>query len=97
MKSKKPWKSISTDIKIDVKQEINKLVAVSYNFSQKSFLKIEMQYKAGLYFSFNLGWYSIQFDPLSVTKDICGRSLSGWLLSFELKVYLEKFIPLPDM
>ena len=96
MKSKKPWKSISTDIKIDVKQEINKLVAVSYNFSQKSILKIEMQYKAGLYFSLNLGWYSIQFDSLSVTKDICRRSLSGWLLSFELKVYLEKSIPSPN-
>ena len=68
---------ISTDIKTDVKQEINKLVAVSYNFSQKSLLKIEIQYKAGLYFSFNLGWHSIQFDPLSVTKDICRQPLSG--------------------
>ena len=72
MKSKKSWKLISTVIKIDVKQEINKLVAVSYNCSQKSLFKIEIQYKAGLYFSFNLGWYFIQFDPLSVTKDICG-------------------------
>ena len=43
MKSKKSWKLISTDIKIDVKQEINKLVTVSYNFSQKALLKIEMQ------------------------------------------------------
>ena len=35
MKSKKSWKLISTDIKTDVKQdEMNKLVAVSYNFSQ---------------------------------------------------------------
>ena len=55
MKSKKSWKLIPTDIKNDVKQEINKLVAVSYNFSQKSLLKIEMHYKVGLYFSFNLG------------------------------------------
>ena len=31
--SKKLWKIISTDIKTDVKQEINKLLAVSYNFS----------------------------------------------------------------
>ena len=30
---------ISTDIKTDVKQEIKKLVAMSYNFSQKSLLK----------------------------------------------------------
>ena len=45
---------ISTDIKTDVKQEIKELVAVSYNFSQKYLLKIEMQYNVGLYFSFNL-------------------------------------------
>ena len=77
MKSKNSCKLISADIKTEVKQEINKLVAVSYNFSQKSLLKIEIHYKAGLYFSFNLGWLSIQFDPLSVTKDICRRSLSG--------------------
>ena len=31
MKSKKSEKLISTDIKTDVKQEINKLVVVSYN------------------------------------------------------------------
>ena len=31
--SKKLWKMISTDIKTDVKQDTNKLVAVSYNFS----------------------------------------------------------------
>ena len=45
------------------------------------------------YFLFNHGWHSVQFDLLSVTKDICQRSLSGWLLSPEFKVYLEKFIP----
>ena len=39
---------ISTDIKTDVKQEINKLVAVSYNSSQMYLLKIEIQCKAGL-------------------------------------------------
>ena len=88
---------ISTDIKTDVKQEIKELVAVSYNFSQKYLLKIEIQYKAGLYFSFNLGWHSTQFDPLSVTKDICRRSFSGWQLSLEFKVYLEKFISSPEM
>ena len=88
---------MSTNIKTDEKQEINKLVPVSYNFSQKYILKIEIQYKVGLYFSFNLDWYSIQFDPLSVTKDICWWSLSGWLLSLEFKAYLEKFIPSPQM
>ena len=30
---------ISADIKTDAKQKIKKLVAVSYNFSQKYFLK----------------------------------------------------------
>ena len=92
---RKLWKMIYTNIKADVKQEIKELVAIYYNFSQKYLLKIEIQYKAGFYFSFNLGWHSIQFDPLSVTKDICRRSLSGWLLSLEFKVYLEKFIPSP--
>ena len=67
---------ISSNIKTAVKQEIKELVTVSYNFSQK-YLKIEIQYKAGLYFAFNLGLYSIQFDLLSVMKDICRQSLSG--------------------
>ena len=63
---------ISNDIKTDVKQEIKELVAVSYNFSQKYLLKIEIQYiKQASIFSFNLGWHSFQFDPLSVTKIIC--------------------------
>ena len=39
---------ISTNIETDVKQEIKELVAVSYNFSQKYLLKIEMQYIAGI-------------------------------------------------
>ena len=34
---------------------------------------------------------------LSMTEVICQGSLSGWLLSLEFKVYLEKFIPCPDM
>ena len=68
---------ISADIKTDVKQEINKLAAVSYNFSQKYLPTIEIKYKAGLYFLFNLDWHFIQFDRLSVTKDIYWRSLSG--------------------
>ena len=37
---------ISTNIK-EIK-EIKELVAVSYNFSQKYLLKIEIQYKAGI-------------------------------------------------
>ena len=35
MKSQKVVKMISADIKTDVKKEIKKLVAASYNFSQK--------------------------------------------------------------
>ena len=62
---------ISTNIKTNVKQEIKELVAVSYNFSQKCLLKIERQNKVGLYFLFNLGWHSIQLDPLIAMKDIC--------------------------
>ena len=34
---------------------------------------------------------------LSMTEVIRQGSLSGWLLSLEFKVYLEKFIPCPDM
>ena len=41
---------ISADIKTDVKQEIKKLVAVSYSFSSQKYLL-----KA-------CGWYSIQPD-----------------------------------
>ena len=36
---------ISTDLKSDVKQKIKELVAVSYKFSQKYLLKIEIQNK----------------------------------------------------
>ena len=86
---------ISTDIKTDVKEEIKELVTVSYNFSQKYLLKIEIQYKAGLHFSFNLGWHSIQ--SVKHDENHCCRSLSGWLLSLEFKVYLEKFISSPQM
>ena len=34
---------------------------------------------------------------LSMAKVICRGSLSGWLLSLEFKVYLEKFLPCPEM
>ena len=62
---------IFTDIITHIKQEIKELVAVSYIiFTQKYLLKIEIQYKAGLYFSFSLGSHSIQFDPLSAMKII---------------------------
>ena len=63
---------ISNDIKTDVKQEIKELVAVSYNFSQKYLLKIEIQHiKQACIFSLNLGCHSFQFDPLSMRKIIC--------------------------
>ena len=40
---------ISADIKTDIKQEIKKLVVVSYNFSQERLLK-------------TCGWHSMQPD-----------------------------------
>ena len=49
MKFQKVVKMISADIETDVKQEIKKLVAVSYNFSQKYLLK-------------TCGWHSMQPD-----------------------------------
>ena len=94
---------IPADIKTDVKQEIKKLVAVSYSFSQK-------------YLLITCGWHSMQPDIfheewgkwwggervkgfllnnqnlLSMTQVICRGTLSGWLLSLEFRVYLEKFI-----
>ena len=34
---------------------------------------------------------------LSMTKVICRGFFSGWMLSLEFKVYLEKFISYPEM
>ena len=48
--SKKVVKMISADIKTDVKQEIKKLVAVSYNLSSQKYL-----FKT-------CGWHSMQPD-----------------------------------
>ena len=59
--SKNLLKMISADTKTDVKQEIKELVAVPY-FHRSTFSKLEVQYKIGLYFLFNLGWHSIQLD-----------------------------------
>ena len=54
---------ISPDAKADAKQqEINRLVAVSNNFLQEAFSKLEIKCQAGVYFLFNFGWYSIQLD-----------------------------------
>ena len=39
----------------------------------------------------------IEQNPLSETKVISQRSLSGWLLSLEFKDYLEKLIPSPEI
>ena len=62
---------MSTDIKANVKQEIKRLVAASYNLP-----KIAIQYIAGLYFSFNLGRYFIQFDLLRLARITKNVSLS---------------------
>ena len=55
---------ISADTKTDVKQ-IKELVADLITFHRTNFSKLEIQCKTGLYFlyfSFNIGWYSIQLD-----------------------------------
>ena len=50
-------------VKIDVKQQEKKLVAVSYTFSQRYLLStVKMQYKRGNYIRFNIDRYSIQLD-----------------------------------
>ena len=46
---------ISADIKTDVKQEIKKLAAVSYNFSQKYLLNFSQKLLLK-----TCGWHSIQ-------------------------------------
>ena len=38
------------------------LMALPYKSLQDAPSKLEMQYKRGMYFSFDLGWYSIHFD-----------------------------------
>ena len=56
---------ISANTKTDVKQEIKELVADLVTFHRSNFSKPEIQSKTGLYFlyfSFNLGWHSIQLD-----------------------------------
>ena len=56
---------ISADTKTDVKQEIKELVADLITFHRSNSSKLEIQCKTGLYFlyfSFNIGWYSIQLD-----------------------------------
>ena len=70
-------------------KRIKKLVAVSYNFSQKYLLK-------------TCGWHSMGFllknqNLQSMTKVICRGPLSGWLLSLEFKVYLKKSLPCLEM
>ena len=61
MKFSKVAKMISAEIKTDVKQEIKKnwyLYLVT--FHRSTFSKRETQCKTDLYFSFNLGWHSMQ-------------------------------------
>ena len=55
---------ISADIKTNLKQEeIKELVAVSYNFSLKYFLKTwNTIWNICMYFSFNPGSYTILLD-----------------------------------
>ena len=61
-------KLISTDIKTDVKQKIKKQ---EITFHISPFSKLKYKIKHACIFHLIFGWHSIQFDPLSVTKDIC--------------------------
>ena len=104
---------IIADIKTDVKQDIKKMVAVCYNFSQKYLLKLVVGIPYSLILSVKNGedgrggrgeggWRVKGFslkdqNLLSMAKVICQGFLSGWLLSLEFKIYLEKFIPCPEM
>ena len=55
---------ISANEKADVKQqEMKELVAVSFNFIKEVPSKLEILCcKTCMYFTFNFGWSSIQFD-----------------------------------
>ena len=51
------------DVKANIKQqEINDLVAVSYNFLYEVSSKLEKQCKKENYFTLDFGWYSIHLD-----------------------------------
>ena len=53
---------ISSNVRANVKQqEIKDLAVVSLFFLQKVPLKLEIQCEKGVYFSFDFGWYSIQW------------------------------------
>ena len=51
---------ISADVKSNIKQEIKDLVAATYKLLQEVPSKLQIQYKKGVHFSFDFGWYSIQ-------------------------------------
>ena len=53
---------ISANIKTDVKQEIKIWSLHLITFHRSTFSKFEIQCKTGLYFSFDLGWHSMQPD-----------------------------------
>ena len=65
---------VAANVKADIKkQEIKDLVAYLTNV-YKNYL--EIQYKKGLYFSFNFGWYSIHLDIVRYGQgDGVGREL----------------------
>ena len=52
----------SADIKTDVKQEIKKTGSCLMTLHRSTFSKLENLCKTDLYFSFNIGWHSMQPD-----------------------------------
>ena len=70
---------ISAVIKSNIKQqEIKDLVAAFHKLLEDALSKLQMQCRKGVYFSFDIGWYSGQ-NPLSVPKVICRQSLKSLL------------------
>ena len=56
-------KIMPDDVKANIKQqEINDLVAVSYNFLYEVPSKLEKQCKKENYFTLDFGWYSIHLE-----------------------------------
>ena len=52
-------------------------MAVSFKFLQELPSKFEIQCKKGIYFSFDFGWFFINFDIVHALRTGWGRG--GWL------------------
>ena len=107
MKFQKVVKMVPADIKTDVKQDIKNQQLYLITFHRGPFLKLVAGIPCGLILFIKNGedrdggrvgvvvnGFLLKYQNLlSITNVICRGSLSGWLLSIEFKVYLEKFVP----